>query len=104
MAKEELQKLEEAEINEAMAGLEGWVRLKDRPAIFKSFKFKNFVDAWNFMDEVAYNAEDMAHHPEWTNIYNRVDITLSSHDVGGLSELDFDLAAIIDDIFANPSK
>lgn len=104
MAKDEIAKMDDDDIADAMEDLTGWTLLKDRPAIFKSFKFENFVDAWNFMDEVAYNAEDMAHHPEWTNVYNRVDITLSTHDVGGLSELDFDLAAIINDIFENPSK
>ncbi len=104
MAKEELKKLNDADVTEFLNDLDGWALLKDRPAIFKSYKFKNFIDAWNFMDEVAYNAEDMAHHPEWTNVYNRVDITLSTHDVGGLSELDFDLAAIIDEIFENPSE
>lgn len=104
MAKNEVTKYTDDEVKEALSELTGWELLKDRPAIFKSYKFKNFVDAWNFMDEVAYNAEDMAHHPEWTNVYNRVDITLSTHDVGGLSDLDFDLAAIIDEIFKNPSE
>jgi 4a-hydroxytetrahydrobiopterin dehydratase len=103
MAKEEVKKWNDAEIAEGLSDLSGWTLLKDRPAIFKSFKFKNFIDAWNFMDEIAFNAEEMGHHPEWTNVYNRVDITLSTHDVGGLSELDFDLAAIIDEIEKNPS-
>jgi 4a-hydroxytetrahydrobiopterin dehydratase len=103
MAKEEVKKWNDAEIAEGLSELSGWTLLKDRPAITKSFKFNNFIEAWNFMDEIAYNAEEIGHHPEWTNVYNRVDITLSTHDVGGLSELDFDLASIIDDIKDNPS-
>ncbi len=104
MSKTTVQKWNDDDIAEGLADLKGWTLLKDRPAIFKSYKFKNFVDAWNFMDEVAFNAEDMGHHPEWTNVYNLVDITLSTHDVGGLSELDFDLAAIIDEIHDHPSQ
>ena len=61
-----------------------------------SFEFKDFVDAFAFMSKVALIAEKMDHHPEWFNVYNRVDVTLSTHDAGGLTELDVELAAAID--------
>lgn len=98
------QKMTDAEIKDALAELDGWVLLDTRPAIFKKFKFEDFRKAWNFMEDVAIEADEMSHHPEWTNVYNRVEITLTTHDVGGLSELDFDLAAIMDHIAANPTE
>ena len=58
--------------------------VKDREAIQRSFKFKNFSEAWGFMARVALLAESQDHHPEWFNVYNKVDITLSTHDAGGL--------------------
>ena len=65
----------------------------------KSFKFKNFVEAWAFMNKVALVAEKMDHHPEWTNIYNKVDITLTTHDKGNtISAKDRELAKKIDDL------
>ncbi len=76
--------------------LSGWVFLSARDAIGKSFSFKNFREAFAFMTEVAFEAEKLDHHPEWTNVYKRVDIVLSTHSVGGLSELDEKLALKID--------
>ena len=91
-------KLTDAEIAQALTEVDGWELLKDRPAIFKKFKFTDFRTAWSFMEDVAMEADDMSHHPEWLNVYNRVEVTLTTHDVGGLSDLDFDLAAIMDEI------
>lgn len=76
--------------------LQGWYRLNDRDAIRKSLTFKNFNEAFAFMTKVALMAEKMNHHPEWFNVYNRVDITLTTHDAGGLSAKDIKLARFID--------
>ena len=81
---------------DALAELSGWRQVEDRDAIEKSFKFKSFSEAWGFMNRVALAAEKLNHHPEWFNVYNRVDILLSTHDCGGLSELDIKLAKRID--------
>lgn len=89
-------KLSEAERDEALKTLDGWAAVEGRDAIHKSFAFKTFNQAFGFMSRVALAAEKMDHHPEWFNVYNRVDITLSSHDVGGLSQRDIDLAGKID--------
>lgn len=89
-------RLSESEITQMLAALSGWSRLHGREAIGKSIKFANFREAFAFMSEVALNAEKLDHHPEWTNVYNRVDIVLSTHSAGGLSGLDEKLARIID--------
>jgi len=81
---------------DALAELTDWGQVEDRDAIEKSFKFKSFSEAWGFMSRVALAAEKLNHHPEWFNVYNRVDILLSTHDCGGLSELDIKLAKRID--------
>ena len=81
---------------QALGGLKGWREVAGRDAIAKEFKFKDFNQAFGFMSRVALMAERMDHHPEWFNAYNRVDITLSTHDAGGLSERDIKLAAFID--------
>ena len=80
----------------ALADLPGWNPVNDRDAIQKSFQFKDFNQAWGFMSRVALAAEKMDHHPEWFNVYNRVEIALSPHDCGGLSERDLALAGSID--------
>lgn len=74
----------------------GWEKLEDRDAIFKRFSFRDFAEAWGFMAKVALKAEAMDHHPEWFNVYSKVEITLSTHDAGGLSEKDVALASSID--------
>ena len=81
---------------DALAELTDWGQAEDRDAIEKSFKFKSFSEAWGFMSRVALAAEKLNHHPEWFNVYNRDDILLSTHDCGGLSELDIKLAKRID--------
>lgn len=89
-------KLTDEDLTQELATLDGWTRLIDRDAIFKSFKFNNFKTAWGFMNRVAELAEEINHHPEWFNVYSRVDITLTTHDAGGLSELDIKMAKTID--------
>jgi len=69
--------------------------------ISQTFVFKNFVEAFCFMTQVAFHAEKLNHHPEWTNIYSTVDVTLTTHDSGGLTELDIKLAGFMDVIFRN---
>jgi 4a-hydroxytetrahydrobiopterin dehydratase len=89
-------KLTEDERNAALAELQGWTLVAERDAIEKSFRFKTFNEAWGFMTRVALAAEKLNHHPEWFNVYNRVDIVLSTHDCGGLSALDITLAKRIE--------
>ena len=75
-----------------LMNLEGWNEVEGRDAIAKTFTFKNFNQAFGFMTRVALKAEQMDHHPEWFNVYNRVDVTLSTHDAGGLTMRDIKLA------------
>ena len=86
--------------NEALAGLDGWAELPDRDAIAKSFKFADFNAAFAFMTRVALAAEKADHHPEWFNVYNKVDIVLSTHDAGGLTLRDVALAKFADAVAA----
>jgi len=76
--------------------LPGWGLVDGRDAIARSFRFADFSAAWGFMARVALAAEKLDHHPEWFNVWNRVDITLSTHDAGGLSSRDVALARAID--------
>ena len=80
----------------ALAKLSGWKEVSGRDAIHKSFKFADFNEAWGFMTRVALAAEKADHHPEWSNVYNKVEITLSTHDAGGVSDKDVKLAEFID--------
>ena len=80
----------------AMSELSGWRTTDGRDAIAKSFRFNDFSQAWGFMSRCALMAERMDHHPEWFNVYNRVDVTLSTHDAGGLTERDIKLAMFMD--------
>jgi len=82
----------------ALAELDGWQLVDGRDAIKKHFKFKDFNRAWAFMSRVALKAEQMNHHPEWFNVYNRVEVTLATHDVDGLSEKDARLAKFMDSV------
>ncbi len=82
----------------ALQSLGGWTVTDGRDAITRSFRFSDFNEAFGFMARVAIKADQMDHHPEWFNVYNRVDVTLSTHDVGGLSERDIALAKFIDNI------
>jgi len=80
----------------ALAELQGWSIVQGRDAITKAFRFKDFNAAFAFMTRVALMAEKMDHHPEWSNVYDKVEITLSTHAVGGLTERDIRLAKFID--------
>ena len=80
----------------ALAELPGWSKAAGKDAIFKSFKFADFNAAFGFMTRVALAAEKLDHHPEWFNVYNRVDITLTTHDADGVTDLDVKLAKIAD--------
>jgi 4a-hydroxytetrahydrobiopterin dehydratase len=91
-------KLSAEERKAALAELAGWKLAENRDAIRRSFKFKSFNEAWGFMNRVALLAEQQDHHPEWFNVYNRVDILLSTHDCDGLSARDVKLAKDIDTI------
>ncbi len=83
---------------DALAALKGWTEVAGRDAIGKSFKFADFNQAWGFMTRVALAADKADHHPEWSNVYNKVEIVLSTHDAGGVSEKDVALAKFIDSV------
>lgn len=91
-----LQKLTEEETDARLDDLDGWTVLDGK--LQRDFTFDDFVGAFGFMSQVALLAESMDHHPEWFNVYNRVSIHLMTHDVDGISEKDFELAAKIDDV------
>jgi len=95
-------KLTESERAEALAGLPEWKPVEGRDAIARSFRFKDFNAAFGFMTRAAMRAERMDHHPEWFNVYNRVDVTLSTHDAGGVTQLDIELARFLDAASAQP--
>ena len=78
----------------------GWTSTTERDAIKKVFTFKDFSEAWGFMNRAALSAEKMDHHPEWLNVYNKVEVTLSTHDCNGLSMNDIKLAEIFDKLSA----
>ena len=82
--------------NKALKKLKGWQLVKGRSAITKTFQFKDFNAAFSWMTAIALYAEKLDHHPEWFNVYNRVIVTLSTHDVGGISKLDIKLAKLMD--------
>ncbi|QMU58347.1 MAG: 4a-hydroxytetrahydrobiopterin dehydratase [Boseongicola sp.] len=91
-------KLGESERSETLSRLAetGWVLIDGRDAVQKTFKFRNFAQAFGWMTRMAIEAEKMNHHPEWFNVYNRVEVTLTTHDVNGLSALDVKLADKMD--------
>jgi len=93
-----VEQLSDAERAEALDALAEWDFDEGRDAITRSFVFKDFGEAFAFMTRVALIAEKADHHPEWSNVWNRVDITLTTHDAGGLSHRDVDLAAAIDSL------
>ena len=82
----------------ALAGLKGWLEVTGRDAITNKFVFKDFNQAFGFMSRAALVAEKMDHHPEWFNVYKTVEVTLSTHDAGGLTDRDVKLAEAMDKI------
>lgn len=89
-------RLTDAERDAAMKDLANWRLRDDGLAIVRSFRFADFNEAFGFMTCVALRAEKTDHHPEWSNVYNKVEITLTTHDAGGLSERDLAMARFID--------
>lgn len=89
-----IKKLSDAEVSERLIQVPTWKREGDK--IRREFRFDSFVSAFGFMTQVALLAEKADHHPEWSNVYNRVTIELTTHDAAGLSQRDFDLAKLID--------
>src|ERR1700733_7537424 len=90
------QKLAGAARSSALARLTGWSDVKDRDAISKTFSFADFNEAFGFMTRAALVAEKLDHHPEWFNVYKTVEVTLSTHDAGGLTDRDIKLAEAMD--------
>jgi 4a-hydroxytetrahydrobiopterin dehydratase len=95
-----VEKLDAAARAALAAELPGWRPVEGRDALSRSFRFKDFSEAWGFMARVALLAEAQDHHPEWSNVWNRVEILLSTHDAGGLSARDVRLAKAIDGLVA----
>ncbi len=91
-----VEKLTRSEAESALVELDGWDFARNGDAIRKVFKFSDFSAAWGFMNRVALIAEKQDHHPEWSNVYNTVDITLTTHDAGGLSQRDVKMAKAIE--------
>jgi 4a-hydroxytetrahydrobiopterin dehydratase len=91
-------RLDDADREQALAPLlaSGWTLAEGRDSITKTFRFKDFSAAWGFMSRAALVAEKLDHHPEWSNVWNRVEVTLTTHDAGGLTHLDVDLATAMD--------
>jgi 4a-hydroxytetrahydrobiopterin dehydratase len=83
-------------VDTVLAQLSGWSAADGREAIVKTFKFKDFNEAFGFMTRIALAAEKLDHHPEWFNVYNRVEVLLATHDADGVTELDLTLAKIMD--------
>lgn len=92
------EKLSISDRDAAIAKLNGWELVEGRDAIARAFQFANFSEAFAFMTRAALKAEAMDHHPEWFNVYNKVEVTLATHDAGGVTELDIRLAAFMDQI------
>ena len=83
---------------EMLVALDGWTDMDGRDAIHKTFQFTNFNEAFGFMARTALMAEKMDHHPEWSNVYNRVEVTLATHDAGGVTDKDVKLASFMDSL------
>ena len=89
------EKLDVSARERALEQLDGWELVEGREAIARTFEFADFNEAFGFMSRAALKAEAMDHHPEWFNVWNKVDVTLSTHDAGGLTGLDIELAAFM---------
>jgi 4a-hydroxytetrahydrobiopterin dehydratase len=95
-----MKKFSVEEVQAALAGLPGWERHASRDAIRRQYVFADFVQAFAFMTQVALVAEKSDHHPEWSNVYNKVDVTLTTHDADGVTQRDVDLARSADRAYA----
>ena len=95
-----MQKLAPERARELLAGLPDWQLDEARGAIRRTFRFADFGQAFAFMTQVALAAEKRDHHPEWSNVYNRVEVVLTTHDAGGLTDKDIDLARVCDAAYA----
>ncbi|WP_276313244.1 4a-hydroxytetrahydrobiopterin dehydratase [Pararobbsia silviterrae] len=95
---EMITKLTAEERKSKLSALPGWEPAVGRDALQKSFRFEDFNAAFGFMTRIAIKAQEMNHHPEWFNVYNRVEITLSTHEAEGITQRDIDLAAFINGI------
>jgi 4a-hydroxytetrahydrobiopterin dehydratase len=93
-------KLETEALRAALAGLSGWSIAREGVAIARNFKFADFDAAFAFMTRAALLAAKMDHHPEWFNVYNKVDVTLTTHDAGGVTQKDIEMAKAMDGYFA----
>ena len=91
-----MEKLTAKERQDALVKLRGWKKLRGRDAICKKFTFADFNAAFGWMARVACQAEKLDHHPEWANVYKTVEVTLTTHDAGGVSRLDIELARFMD--------
>ena len=87
-----IKKLTKTEVIQKLKRLSGWKMVKGRNAITKTFKFKDFIQAFSWMTAMAIYAEKKNHHPEWSNVYSTIVVTLSTHDSGGVTKLDLDMA------------
>lgn len=94
-----VEKLSDDVVTQRLEQLPAWELERDK--LHRQFRFQNFVEAFGFMSKVALLAESMDHHPEWFNVYNRVDIQLTTHDAGGISERDFILAEKIEQLLSS---
>jgi 4a-hydroxytetrahydrobiopterin dehydratase len=94
----ERRKLTDQEVRDTLKSLPGWSIVKEK--LHKEFTFKDFVQAFGFMSRVALVAEKMNHHPDWSNVYNRVVIDLTTHDVGGISSFDVEFASKADTLIS----
>jgi 4a-hydroxytetrahydrobiopterin dehydratase len=91
-------------VETVLAQLSGWAAAAGREAIVKRYVFADFSQAFGFMTRVALAAETLDHHPEWTNVYNRVEVLLATHDVGGVTALDLKLAKVMDAVASDSSN
>ena len=94
-------RLTDAERDALLAELPDWTLREDGMAMVRTFRFGDFPEAWAFMNRVALYAEKADHHPEWFNVWNRVEVTLTTHDVGGLSQRDVAMARWMDAVFSS---
>lgn len=97
MSDNEYRKLSEAEIKNELGKLDGWSEVSGK--LCRTLQFQNFIQAFSFMTKVALEAEKMNHHPEWFNVYNRLDINLVTHDLNGISTYDIKLARTINQLY-----